>query len=181
MPASPRLSHMGIHVTDMAAMLDFYTRVMGLTVSDRGRGQKFPVELVFLTSDPTRHHQLVLAEGRPVDASFSTVNQMSFLVEDVAALRAVHDRALAAGVADMTPIDHGNALSIYFKDPEGNTVEVYLETDFYVPQPHRGVLDFGRPDEEILASNEAMVRADPAFLPRAAWEACMRERMSAAA
>jgi catechol 2,3-dioxygenase-like lactoylglutathione lyase family enzyme len=30
------LSHFGIHVTDGARMVDFYTRVLGLLVTDRG-------------------------------------------------------------------------------------------------------------------------------------------------
>ena len=35
-PVRPILSHMGIHVQDLSRMEDFYTRVMGLVVTDRG-------------------------------------------------------------------------------------------------------------------------------------------------
>ena len=46
---SASLGHVGISVTDMDKMLDFYTRVLGLTVTDGGgpgaRG-------VFLSADP---------------------------------------------------------------------------------------------------------------------------------
>ena len=40
-------SHVGIHVTDLARMEDFYTRVLGLLVSDRGSLPGGPA-LVFL-------------------------------------------------------------------------------------------------------------------------------------
>src|SRR5207249_954482 len=57
-------SHFGLYVTDLPRMEDFYARVLGLLVSDRG---KLPggSDLVFLSRDPDEHHQLVLATGRP--------------------------------------------------------------------------------------------------------------------
>ena len=33
------LGHVGISVTDMDKMLDFYTRILGLTVTDGGEGR----------------------------------------------------------------------------------------------------------------------------------------------
>jgi hypothetical protein len=65
-------------------------------------------------------------------------------------LREVHKRALALGATEMRPVSHGNAWSIYFKDPEGNTVEAYLDTPFHVPQPHGKPLDLAKSDEQIL-------------------------------
>ena len=65
-------SHFGLYVTDLARMEDFYTRVLGLLVSDRG---KLPggSDLVFLSRDPDEHHQLVLAAGRPPGLEFNVV------------------------------------------------------------------------------------------------------------
>lgn len=53
MTTSPPVSfsHFGIYVTDLARMEDFYTRVLGLLVSDRGRLPGGP-ELIFLSRDP---------------------------------------------------------------------------------------------------------------------------------
>jgi catechol 2,3-dioxygenase-like lactoylglutathione lyase family enzyme len=57
------LSHFGIDVTDVDRMADFYTRVLGLLVSDRGPLENGPT-LVFLSRNPDEHHQLVLVSGR---------------------------------------------------------------------------------------------------------------------
>ncbi|HVJ23513.1 MAG TPA: VOC family protein, partial [Burkholderiales bacterium] len=52
-------SHMGLYVTDAARMEDFYTRVLGFAVTDRGNLGS--VNIVFLSRDPREHHQIILA------------------------------------------------------------------------------------------------------------------------
>ena len=164
----PQLSHFGIYVIDIDAMTRFYTEVFGLRLTDQGEGRNFKVKLHFLSGSPEQHHQLVLAGGR-LAGSPSTVMQMSFKVGTIDQLRQVRAAALAAGATQMRNMNHGNALSIYFSDLEGNTVEVYLDTPWYVPQPHGDPLDLEKPDEEIWAETEALCRADPAFKPAEQW------------
>src|SRR5207244_13513711 len=62
------LSHFGLSCFDLARMEDFYTRVLGMTVTDRGEVAGGIAQLVFLTTDPAEHHQLVLASGRTAGA-----------------------------------------------------------------------------------------------------------------
>jgi catechol 2,3-dioxygenase len=69
----------------------------------------------------------------------------------------------------MRGLNHGNSLSIYFADLEGNTVEVYTDTPYYVAQPHGDPLDLAKSDEEILRETEAIVRQDPTFMPLDEW------------
>lgn len=166
---APRLDlgHTGIFVTDLDRMVAFYTEVLGLTLTDRGRGRNFDIEIAFLSADPEKHHQFALASGRPKDATFTTVMQTSFMVAALDDLRAVRAKALAHGATAMRATSHGNAWSLYFKDPEGNLVEVYLDTPFHVPQPHGDPLDLDLSDDEILRVTEAECRKDPGFMPRA--------------
>ena len=168
--AAPQLSHFGIFVRDIDAMTRFYTTVFGLRMTDQGVGGTFKFKLHFLSGSPSQHHQLVLASGRGADAP-STVMQMSFKVDAIDGLRRVRSAALAQGATQMRGMNHGNALSIYFSDIEGNTVEVYLDTPWYVPQPHGDPLDLEKPDAEIWAETEALCRADPAFEPAQQWAA----------
>ena len=168
MNAIPQLSHFGIYVRDIDAMTRFYTRVFGLHLTDTGIGGTFKCQLNFLSGSSTQHHQLVLASGRAADTP-SSVMQMSFKVQAIDELRRIRAGALAAGASGMRGLNHGNALSIYFSDPEGNTVEVYLDTPWYVPQPHSDPLDLEKPDAQIWAETEAACRADPAFEPQPQW------------
>jgi catechol 2,3-dioxygenase len=147
----PQFAHCGIYVRDIDAMTRFYARVFELKLTDQGEGRHFKVKLRFLSASPDQHHQLVLASGRGVDAA-STVMQLSFKVSAIADLRRIRERALAEGATQMRGLNHGNALSLYFSDLEGNTVEAYLDTPWYVPQPHGDPLDLGLNDETIWAN-----------------------------
>lgn len=167
----PTPSHFGIFVTDVERMAAFYTEVFGLTETDRGVGRTFKNTLVFLSASEDQHHQLVLASGRPPEATFSTVMQLSFAVPTIQSLRDIRDHAVARGATQVRPLNHGNALSVYFADPEGNTVEIYLDMPFYISQPHGDPLDLSQSDETILRETEAICRSDPSFMPIAEWQA----------
>ena len=167
----PKLSHFGLYVRDLDGMVKFYTSLFGLQVTDRGEGAIFKNKLVFLSADPNAHHQLVLASGRPDNATFSTVMQLSFKVQQIQELRNIRIDALALGATNIRGIDHGASLSIYFSDPEGNTVESYLDTDYYIAQPHADPLNFELTNYEIKKENESRCRADPTFLLNSEWQA----------
>jgi catechol 2,3-dioxygenase-like lactoylglutathione lyase family enzyme len=171
-----RFSHVGLFVTDLGKMEDFYTRVLGFGVTDRGalRG----AELVFLSRDPDEHHQIVLVSGRPADVPFNAVNQISFRVASLDALRAVHDDLVATGVADLRPVTHGNAWSVYFRDPESNRIELFVDSPWHTPQPYAEPLDLRAPTEEILRSTEAECRRRPGFLPREEWRRQLARRLA---
>jgi catechol 2,3-dioxygenase len=54
-------------------------------------GETFKAPLVFLSSSADQHHQLVIAGGRPAEATFSTVMQLSFAVPSIQSLRRVEE------------------------------------------------------------------------------------------
>jgi catechol 2,3-dioxygenase len=169
-------SHMGFYVRDLERMARFYKEVMCFTETDRG--DLGTVQLVFLSRDPREHHQLVLASGRSAEPGFSVINQMSFRVPDLATLRLVRDRVAAdPGVTELLCATHGNAVSIYFRDPEGNRLEVFLDTPWYCEQPLREPIDLDQPDAAILARAEAIARSRPRFQSRAQWQAGMARLM----
>lgn len=181
MSFSVAFTHAGIYVKDIKRMVDFYTRVVGFAVSDRGPRLQGGGEIAFMTRDPGEHHQFVLATGRPDDLPFSVVNQLSFLVDSLATLKALYrDIKSEPGVEDLGPVSHGNAISIYFLDPEKNRIEFYLHTPWHVPQPHRVPVDLSLPDDQLWAGIEKHVRATPGFQPREQWIAEMKGKIAQA-
>ncbi len=170
--ASLSFSHVGFYVRDIARMAAFYKDVIGFFETDRGL--LGPVQLVFLSRDPGEHHQIVLASGRPAEPQFNVINQISLRVPDLATLRLVRDRVAAdPGVSELLVATHGNAVSIYFRDPEGNRLEVFMDTPWYCEQPLREPIDLDQPDGAVMAQAEALARSRPRFRPRAQWRAEM--------
>ena len=169
-------SHVGLFVHDLERMADFYTRLLGFAVSDRGQLGK--TSLVFLTRDPREHHQIVLASGRPEELAFNAINQISFRMDDFAGLREMY-RAVAAeaGVSEIAPVSHGNALSVYFRDPEGNRIELFVDTPWYVEQPMRVPMDLSLPDAAIWKWAEETARAMPGYRPVEDWRAELKDRI----
>jgi catechol-2,3-dioxygenase len=61
MPHITRLGHVGLFCNDLMKMRDFYSRVMGLAITDEDleRG------ICFLSADPeAEHHELALAQAK---------------------------------------------------------------------------------------------------------------------
>lgn len=175
----PQLKHLGIYVSDIERMERFYTSVFGLVVSDRGVVPRLGHRsIVFMSAAPDAHHQLVLISGRDPAGGPSVVNQISFQLQALAELREIHQRLQRAGVASLSPIDHGNAWSVYSADPEGNGLEAYVDSPWHVAQPHGRPFDIALPDSEIMAVTEAAVRNDPTFRDRPVWIGEMEKLLS---
>ncbi|MEP4378625.1 MAG: VOC family protein [Alphaproteobacteria bacterium] len=166
----PQLSHAGMWVRDMDSMVSFYTRVLGFNITDRGFVERYNGHITFMSNDPSMHHQVILAEGRPAEVP-STINQLSFRVKSLSELRVMYRRVVDEGVENLLPRNHGNAWSVYFDDPEGNNIEVYLDSPFHVPQPFGEYLDFDLSDDEIVKLTEKLCEATEGYRPRAEWSA----------
>jgi pimeloyl-ACP methyl ester carboxylesterase/catechol 2,3-dioxygenase-like lactoylglutathione lyase family enzyme len=173
MPTPPpaQLTHIGLYVADLDAMVAFYTELLGLVVTDEGEfgGRR----LAFLSRRAGEHHQLVLVTGRQADEEVQLLSQLSFRLddEDLDALRWYHRRAEELGATDMEARNHGNSWSIYFRDPEGNRLEVYTATPWYVRQPWRTPLDLEASDQVIKEITMRQVEAaGTEWSPVAQWK-----------
>lgn len=175
-------SHVGFYVHDIARMENFYTRVLEFTVTDRGQlsGPQGLLDLVFLSRNPDEHHQIVLVTGRPEQLEFNVINQVSLKADSLATLKEMHQRVRDAGMNEILPVTHGNALSVYVRDPEGNRLELYVDLPWYVSQPMRIPVDLDPDEASIMAKAEAHARSLPGFRPRSQWRAEMAARMGLA-
>ena len=173
-----QLAHVGFHVRDLDAMISFYQRALGLVLTDMG-DYYMGGKIAFLSRDPTEHHQIVLASGRTADASLKVINQISFKVATLEELKTYYLWLKTIEVDDINPRNHGNAWSVYFLDPEGNRIEIYTPTPWYIAQPFGEPLDFAKSPDEIRAETQERVKRDPSFISRDKWISNTREKMSA--
>jgi catechol 2,3-dioxygenase-like lactoylglutathione lyase family enzyme len=131
-PTISGLGHVGLYCFDLAVQEKFYTEVLGLAKTDEDlrRG------LVFLSAQPdVEHHELLLAAGRNVGNDAQVVQQVSFRCPSLADVIAYNQRFRERGVTLDMVVSHGNAIGVYFFDPEGNRGEVYCSTGLVARQP----------------------------------------------
>lgn len=148
MPSIARLGHVGIHCNDLAKQAAFYKDVLGLTETDRD--DRFG--MVFLSARPDdEHHELLLCGGRTAPEGTLMVQQISFRCDSLDDVVGYYERFKERGIAFDMIVTHGNAVAVYFYDPEGNRCEVYWNTGLKARQPFLESVDLTRPPEEILA------------------------------
>jgi catechol 2,3-dioxygenase-like lactoylglutathione lyase family enzyme len=176
MSASPTplsIGHVGLFTRDFDGMIAFYRDVLGFVQTDRGE------RICFMSRDPGQHHQVVLCPGRP-EGQAETVQQLSFRVETLDEVKSVHDRLVAAGVTKIDPCTHGNAWSVYFRDPENNRLEFYCDTPWHIPQPFRRPMDYSQPLDRVYAETKAICEAVPGFKPMQQYKTELAQRITAA-
>jgi catechol 2,3-dioxygenase len=161
------LSHYALRCGDLERVRDFYTGVLGFAVTDDGGlGER---RLIFLSRNAAAHHQLVLVSGDAAGGERGGLGHVAFRVDSLATLRDVLAHVQQAPHGPVEQVTHGTHWSVYFRDPEGNRVECFVDTPWYTPQPCREPMDYSRTDAEIRAETEALCRARPRFQSREAW------------
>ena len=157
------LGHTGFWVDDLRTMRDFYSRVLGLTVTDEDEERG----IVFFSSRPEEeHHEFVLQRGRTAPPGAKLTHQVSWRVDSLESIIDFHHRFRGEGIEVQQEVTHGNAIGIYFFDPEGNRNEVYLRLERDVRQPFRKTIDLDQEPADVYAEAERLLtEGGPAYQP----------------
>lgn len=168
-------SHTVLKVRDLEAMSAFYADALGFRIADRGSLGP-GVEAVFMSGSSSDHHQFALMTGRgPEEAS--SLDHNAFRVESLDDVKEMVEWANAdERVAAAFPVTHGNAISVYFADPEGNGIEVFCDTPWHVQQPQVRGWDPSLTNDEVLVAVEADFRDEPEFMPMQEYRSREAER-----
>jgi catechol-2,3-dioxygenase len=145
-PSIARLGHVGIHCKDLLKQKAFYQDVLGLQVTneDLGRG------MIFLSARPEEEdHELLLCGGREV-GDVLLLQQMSWRCNELTDVIDFHERLQQHGVKFDMIVSHGNAVGMYFRDPEENRLEIYWATGLKARQPYLERVDLSEPPDEIM-------------------------------
>jgi catechol 2,3-dioxygenase-like lactoylglutathione lyase family enzyme len=146
-----QLGHVGIYCTDVQKSKDFYTRILGLKVTDEEPNGR----IIFLSARPDdEHHEVALCPGRDAPPGAKVIQQLSFIVEDLKALKQFYRRLKQENVKIRSVVSHGIAFAIYFYDPDDNVLEVYAKMPYKVPQPYSVPVDLELTEKELMVIAE---------------------------
>ena len=160
-------SHIVLYVSDQSKMLDFYTRILGFKVTDQGPLAEGAPDIVFLSNDPEEHHQIAMIQVRQDDKPSNTLNHFAFRVERFEEVIELNRTLQEITGIDVNPLSHGNTLSIYFNDLEGNGIEVFWDTPWHVDQPQGKSWDPSLRKQAVLSWVEENFKDEAGFEPRA--------------
>ena len=113
---------------------------------------------VFMSSDPDReHHEFVLFRSSGPEQQ-TCVQQISFSCEKLEDVVAVLPPLQGQRRAVPRVTSHGNAVGLYFYDPEDNVCEVYWTTPWKARQPYGVAVDLTQDLDEVKRLIEADVK-----------------------
>ena len=118
-----RIDHIVITAFDLERTLDFYTRVMGMeaiTFAGGRRGLAFGRQKINLHQAGREFEPKAL---RPTPGSMDLCFVTETPLDEVAARLKAHGVAIAEGPVGKTGA-LGPMMSVYFRDPDGNLIEV---------------------------------------------------------
>ena len=118
------LGHIVLKVSSLTTSRAFYEGLLGLPVS----AESADWGMVFYTLG-SHHNFAILEVGSEAEQNFDGVGIEHFAFKLVGGLDQLYSAKLeleAAGVKTM-PVDHNVSYSLYFHDPDGNRLEVYVD------------------------------------------------------
>ena len=125
-PATTRIGHIHLRVSDLDRAIAFYGDVLGFRITQRyGRGA------AFLAAGDYHHHiglnTWESLGATPPPPGHTGLYHSAFLYPDRASLGAAIGRVLDAGIPLDGAADHGVSEAVYLRDPDQNGVELYVD------------------------------------------------------
>lgn len=122
------LGHVVLTVSDLARSEAFYGGVLGFPVVARG---DFEGGRMIFFSFGDHHDFAIMQPKRPAKGETRPaapgLNHVAFKIgDDVEALRQAKAELEAENIS-VDPRDHGISQSLYFADPDGNWIELYVD------------------------------------------------------
>ena len=123
-PVAPSLfAHFVLRSSNMPKMVDWYCTVLDMHVVQRNDF------ICFMTYDD-EHHRLAIVnvEGlHEPDQKAWGLAHVAYTFRDIGQLLSTWRRLKDKGIEPYRPIHHGPTISMYYRDPDGNSVELQVD------------------------------------------------------
>ena len=122
----PRFHHLNLKTTRLQEMIDYYSALVGAEVIHRDAMG------AWLSNDGANHRIALLAfpnfTDDPEKETHTGLHHSAFEYASFDELNASYLRLRDAGIKPAFCLDHGMTFSYYYADPDGNNVELQVDT-----------------------------------------------------
>jgi catechol 2,3-dioxygenase len=124
---NPSLHHVNLKTTRMQELIDWYGKAVGLEVTHQAPGGAW-------LSNDTANHRLALLSvpglaDDPAKTEHAGIHHMAYEFPTFKDLMENFDQLRREGIEPTFCLDHGMTMSMYYRDPDGNFVE--LQSDIF--------------------------------------------------
>jgi catechol 2,3-dioxygenase len=123
--SNPVLHHVTLKTNRLQEMADWYRTAVGLKPNHYG-----PFG-AWLTNDSANHRMALLVapglDDDPEKIAHTGMHHMAFEFGDVGGLLSTYERLREQGIVPHACLDHGLTTSLYYVDPDGNSVELQVD------------------------------------------------------
>ena len=140
-----RLGHVLLKTEDIETSIKFYCELLGFELVEfQSEGHD---KMAFLSLGKKGHDidLIEVSKSDIADSDRSRVHHIAFQVGSYDALRDAYFSLTDSGIEIIRAMDHVNQKSIYFKDTDGNVIELYHELENSIDLFRRGREDNDAP------------------------------------
>ena len=122
--APVKFEHAVLRTTELEPMLDWYLTVLQAEVTFGN------ASMAFLSYDEQNHRVALVARPGtvPRQPNSAGLDHLAFTYADEGELVATYERLKGESIAPSRSIDHGSSTSLYYLDPDGNQIELKVDS-----------------------------------------------------
>lgn len=175
----PTLHHYGITTANLKTMSEWYTTVLGMSVvfettNPLGKNSAINASAAWVTNDHANHRiGLIAIPQLTNDAQRSShvrLQHIAYEYDSLDQLLETYMRLKETGIRPLLSADHGATTSMYYADPDGNSVELFVDNfgdweksgNFMRTSPEFATMPMGTyiDPEKIVAARAAGAKAE---------------------
>ncbi len=117
------ISHYGIRAKNYKEMVEWYKTVFNARVQHENEF------LSFMTFDDEHHRLVIFEDPETVDRvpTAAGIDHIGYGVASFGDLVSTYERLKALGIRPFLPLNHKFTTSLYYRDPDGNEVELSVD------------------------------------------------------
>jgi len=169
--AHPKLAHYGLLTANLDAMVEWYSKVLGMAVNHRSKipfiariaRQGPPFSAFAFVSNDEMDHRIVFFEMSdaaidPDKRRHTGLQHIAFEYASLDDLLATYVRLKDLGIQMLWAADHGVGTSVYYEDPDRNVVEIFVN-NFGSPSKATEYLKAANPGRPAQIDPEKLLAA----------------------